>query len=183
MYTMNLKIILITLVVFVLLLIYTKNKLDNEYEYFTAGQSETESIPIEQSKTNNVPINPLVYDPKNGTITAGSEFISMPDEVIPPWGDSAIEYVSETGAKFGVADILDDGYHGLIGLQNNMCSKSCCTPQYPTAMDNEHDDAVCNSGENFVPNSYQCKNSWQGAGCKCMTKTQFDFLSSRGGNA
>ena len=92
-----------------------------------------------------------------------------------PWSANTNDY--------GEMDILDDGNNGNSGLQFNMCSKSCCSPQYPPPFPLPVDTMVCMSGQEFVPSSYTCRNEMQNAGCVCMTKEQSEFLGSRGGNA
>lgn len=79
--------------------------------------------------------------------------------------------------------MLDDGADGTLGLQNNMCSKSCCSPQYPTPFPMPFDPLVCASEQEFVPSNFSCNNADQNAGCMCITKEQSKFLGSRGGNA
>jgi hypothetical protein len=79
--------------------------------------------------------------------------------------------------------LLDDGAGGSAGLQFNMCSKSCCSEQYPLPFKMPVDSAVCASKSEFVPNNYMCNNAWQDTGCVCMTKDQANFIGSRGGNA
>lgn len=78
--------------------------------------------------------------------------------------------------------MLDDGVNGTLGLHTNMCSQSCCSPQYPTPFPMPFDPLVLNSGEEYVPSNFTCTNSNQNAGCMCLTKAQANFLSSRGGN-
>jgi hypothetical protein len=84
---------------------------------------------------------------------------------------------------YGEMDILDDGENGNAGLHFNMCSPSCCSPQYPTPFPLPVDPMICMSGQEFVPSSYSCRNESQNAGCVCMTQEQSEFLGSRGGNA
>lgn len=79
--------------------------------------------------------------------------------------------------------MLDDGANGNLALQDNMCSKSCCSPQYPTPFPMPFDPLVCGSEQEFVPSNFTCTNSNQNVGCMCLTKEQADFLGSRGGNA
>lgn len=136
---------------------------------------EHEGFETVDKKTEDISIKPLLYEPEKGIITAGSEFIGLPDEIIPPWG--------ENDNYYGEMEILDDGEKGRLGLHFNMCSKSCCSPQYPPSFAMEKDEMVCKNKNNFVQNNYNCNNSWQSAGCVCMTQKQRDFLNNRGGNA
>ena len=91
-------------------------------------------------------------------------------------------WTSNTG-NYGKMDILDDGANGNAGLNFNMCSPSCCSPQYPPSFPMPVDPMICMSGQDFVPSPYTCKNDLQNSGCLCMTKDQSDLLYSRGGNA
>lgn len=109
---------------------------------------------------------------KNNTVMSGSNFKQpvfdndkFPISIVPP--DSYL---------------LDDGANGNMGLQNNLCSKSCCSAQYPVPFKLNYDDMVCRQNQEFVPNNIMCNNSWQDSGCLCMTKNQFNNLANRGGN-
>ena len=119
---------------------------------------------------------PILYDRKTGVVTAASEFIGLPNEIMPPWGNESIP-------NYGNVDRLDDGYNGAAGLNYNMCSKSCCGPQYPPPFELEQDALVEKMKDKFVPNNYSCNNAWNDTGCVCMTKKQHDYIQSRGGNA
>lgn len=65
-----------------------------------------------------------------------------------------------------------------FGLLHSKCSKSCCSPQYPVPHVKQEPIP-----EGFVHSSYKCNNSWEDAGCLCMTTDQHELLSNRGGNA
>ena len=120
--------------------------------------------------------SPVLYDRKTGIVTAASEFVGLPDEILPAWG-------SESVANYGKIDRLDDGYNGAMGLNYNMCSQSCCSPQYPPPFALEEDKMVEQHKDKFVPNNYVCNNAWNNTGCVCMTKKQHEYIGSRGGNA
>lgn len=85
-------------------------------------------------------------------------------------------------ASLGVNDYLDDGGDGNLGLIHSMCSKACCSAQYPPPFALDVDPMICNSKEQYVPSNYMCNNGWQDAGCVCMTKEQSENLARRGGN-
>lgn len=125
---------------------------------------------FEEMKQKDVTIKPLLYEKETGIITAGSEFAGVPEEIMLAWGEED-------------KDGLYDGEHGSLGLHYNMCSKSCCSAQYPPAFGTEYDAMVCKNKDKFVPNSYKCNNAWQDSGCVCMTHKQREFLLNRGGNA
>jgi len=78
---------------------------------------------------------------------------------------------------------LDDGAEGSMSIQHNLCSKSCCSDQYPTPHKLRYDPMVCKNKDQFVPSRVMCANDFQDSGCLCMTKKQANFLSSRGGNS
>lgn len=72
--------------------------------------------------------------------------------------------------SYGEMDILDDDNNKIIGFNYNMCSKSCCTSQYPTPFKLLNDPLLCSSNKEFIPSSYTCNNGWQDSGCLCLTK-------------
>jgi len=79
--------------------------------------------------------------------------------------------------------ILDDGASGELGLHNAMCSKLCCNQQYPVPFKLKYDETCGDDNDNYVSSNIQCSNSFQDVGCLCLTNSQFDNLTDRGGNA
>lgn len=77
---------------------------------------------------------------------------------------------------------LDDGSGGKMSIQHNLCSKSCCSEQYPTPFKLKYDGNVCANKNKYVPSQIMCNNAYQDSGCLCMTKDQAKFLNNRGGN-
>ena len=77
---------------------------------------------------------------------------------------------------------LDDGAGGEMSIQHNLCSKSCCSEQWPTPFKQKNDPYVCGNKGQFVPSNYFCNNAFQDSGCLCLTKKQSQFLNNRGGN-
>lgn len=77
---------------------------------------------------------------------------------------------------------LDDGAGGDMSIQHNLCSKSCCSAQWPTPFKQKFDPYVCNNKDQFIPSQIMCSNSFQDAGCLCLSKKQGQFLMNRGGN-
>lgn len=77
---------------------------------------------------------------------------------------------------------LDDGAGGEMSIQHNLCSKSCCSEQWPTPHKLKHDPYVCGNKDKMYPSNYFCNNTFQDSGCLCLTKKQHDFLYNRGGN-
>ena len=129
---------------------------------------------VSPSNINDGLIHPLLYEPELSAVISGSNFIGLPDTVIPPWA------VNKNG--YGESDTLD-GDLGNAGLEFNLCSKSCCSAQYPNGIESKPDAFVCGSPDKFVPTTYTCNNAYEDSGCVCMTQKQMDFLNRRGGNA
>jgi hypothetical protein len=128
-----------------------------------------------EMKQEDIGESPQFVEPELKVATSASEFVGMPDKIYPAWGSRTVNY--------GPVDIVDDGKNGDLGLNFNLCSKSCCTPQWAPPFTLPDDDLVKNSKNKYVNTSYACNNAWQDSGCLCMTKEQGAFLGSRGGNA
>ena len=77
---------------------------------------------------------------------------------------------------------LDDGAGGEMSIQHNLCSRSCCSEQWPTPFKKKYDPYVCQNKDKFVPSRIMCNNTFQDSGCLCLTKKQSQFLYNRGGN-
>jgi len=120
---------------------------------------------------------------------------SLPADDIVPVDD--MTYVSDNYLKLGKkykfdgnklvdfpADyfLLDDAAQGNMSTSNNICSKSCCAPQWPVPFKTAANDSVCNNPD-LIGTNYMCNSTFQNAGCMCMTKNQIYNLSTRGGNA
>ena len=128
-------------------------------------------MPNELNETQrDIVINPPHFNPDTRTIMAGSGFIPQKD-VMPPWG-----------GNYGLADDLDDGEGGNMGLHYNLCSPSCCSSQYPTPHKLQKDPLVCGREDEFVSSPLTCQNGWQNSGCVCLKKGQHAFLANRGNN-
>ena len=78
---------------------------------------------------------------------------------------------------------LDDGADGALSIQHNLCSKSCCSSQWPTPFKQKYDPYVCGNKDQYVPSKLMCNNSFQDSGCLCLTKDQAQHIYSRGQNA
>jgi len=59
---------------------------------------------------------------------------------------------------------LDDGAGGEMSVQNNLCSKSCCSEQWPTPFKQRSDPFICANKDKFVSSRMFCNNSFQDAG-------------------
>lgn len=71
---------------------------------------------------------------------------------------------------------------GLDIFNNSMCSKSCCSRQWPTPFPQEYDPEICPYKNNFIPNQYTCMGP-QGVGCLCLDRQDATYLYNRGNNA
>lgn len=173
--TKNQKVVLVVVVLLIIWFVY------NRYENLTGEKAVITNKPnnnqdATELKEKDPVIHPRVYDRISGQITDASEFVGLPEQIYPANGGNAV-------SNYGVVEKLDDGYNGEMGLNYNMCSKACCSPQYPTPFALESDEQVNKMKDKFVLNNYACNNAWNNAGCVCMTKEQHNYLSSRGGNA
>ena len=79
---------------------------------------------------------------------------------------------------------LDDGSEtgGELSVQHNLCSKSCCSSQWPTPFKQKYDKYVCSGNQEYVPSKMFCNNSFQDSGCLCLTKKQAQHIYNRGTN-
>lgn len=168
----TIQIIVFILLIFVILyfLMPTKQQSKNE-EGFNSYDSY--SIEYDQVDPVIVPENIL----PNGSIITGYNYVPQ-QEVIPAWGEDRIDEVD----NFYNND-LADGEGGNYSLSTNLCSPSCCSPTYPVPFKLEQDPLIDANKEEYVYNDMYCNNSWQDAGCLCLTKKQADFIRNRGGNA
>jgi len=156
--TIGLAILLVILCAYAIHMMMQKNGTTENY---------TELSPADYPPKNSY--NPGYYQPELGILTAASDFIGLPSQVLPAWSDEA-----NTPAF--------NQMMGNAGLGFNLCSKSCCSPQWAPPFSTPQDDLVANSGQKFVGTSYGCTNTWQDSGCLCMSEEQGAYLDSRGGN-
>lgn len=103
--------------------------------------------------------------------------------------DKKVEHFEDTEEKTDTAETKSEPNFpvnlytidiGKNSIAHAKCSKSCCGQQYPTPFD-VHDEEICNNQSSYVPVNLNCISD-QGAGCLCVTKSQFDFLVNRGNN-
>lgn len=83
--------------------------------------------------------------------------------------------------NYGIFD--EPIYNGYYGLNHNICSKSCCSMQYPTPFLITSNRFSGKNSEKYVSSNYTCRNSYQDTGCLCMTKNQKRILETRGNNS
>jgi hypothetical protein len=112
-------------------------------------------------------------EPGTEIIESGRDFISN-KKYYSPWGAMInLEHPSQDRESQINTDTA------VNGLNNNRCSLSCCSKQWPLPfkLSTDGEDLTGN-----IPNNYTCNNGLQDSGCLCMTKPQADFLDSRGTN-
>jgi hypothetical protein len=144
--------------------------------YTKPSPKTTESFNGEEvhSELVNVPAsNTPVVNPETSSIMNGPGFelgdVSGAQENIPSSIPSNYYF-------------LDDGANGEMSIQHNLCSKSCCSEQWPTPFKQKNDPYVCSNKDDFVPSNIMCNNTFQDSGCLCLSKKQGSFLYNRGGN-
>ncbi|AYV82019.1 MAG: hypothetical protein Homavirus2_23 [Homavirus sp.] len=113
-------------------------------------------------------------DPRTGSLMDGPGF-----EKCDVDGNSEVTATSIPANYY----FLDDGAGGEMSIQNNLCSPSCCSEQWPTPFKQKYDPYVCNNKDQFVPSNMMCNNSFQSSGCLCLTKKQGSFIYNRGINS
>ena len=114
---------------------------------------------------------------KDNAIMDGREFQNGTMETpSAPDGPSGVDSIPENYY------FLDDGDNGRMSIQHNLCSRSCCSDQYPTPFKMKYDPYVCKNKDKFIPSRIMCNNAFQDSGCLCLTKEQGEFLYNRGGN-
>ncbi|AYV79290.1 MAG: hypothetical protein Faunusvirus8_7 [Faunusvirus sp.] len=98
----------------------------------------------------------------------------------------AYPYIVKHG--LGGSEHFDQGtLAGTDKIDKSMCSKDCCSPQWPVGFDTDRDPRVQpgDVGTKYMPTSYTCSGTNagdKGVGCPCVTKKQYDMLGSRGEN-
>lgn len=145
-------------------------------ENFSGEQVQTEQqIPIKNAPAEEkVDQNNPYINPKTGILVDGPGY-----ETGPVVGTSEHDAFATIPSNYY---FLDDGAGGEMSIQHNLCSKSCCSAQWPTPFKMDYDPYVCQNADKFVPSDMMCNNTFQDAGCLCLTKQQAEFLYRRGGN-
>lgn len=166
---------IIALVIIVVIIVVSDKLKANKLEGYADSINNQLNPNVKETKKDFE----YLYDKKTGLLMAGSEFQK---------GDLEGRYVPLDADDIPInviapdSFLLDDGNDGRTGLHTNMCSKMCCSAQYPVPHKLEHDKKLCNL-KNFVPSNLMCNNAWQNSGCLCLTKPQANMLYNRGGNA
>jgi len=129
-------------------------------------QAEQEAGKEAQVSKQIVSTNAPFIDPKTGTLIDGPGFEKGEMEGA---GHSAMASIPSNFY------MLDDGAMGEQSIQHNLCSKSCCSEQWPTPFKQRYDPYVCANkangknevdidGTKFTTSSYFCNNSFEDAG-------------------
>lgn len=77
---------------------------------------------------------------------------------------------------------INDGADGKYSITSNLFSKSCCSTQWPVPFHQKYDPFVCGNKDEYVGSNIFGSNTFQDAGCACLTKDQAKFLYNRGDN-
>jgi hypothetical protein len=153
---------------------FDDSELDNsEFEGFNSYTSSDLNEPKDTMPSPPEDKNKAYVEPKTGILLDGPGFEKGEFEGVPQETLSAIP----SNYYF-----LDDGAGGEMSIQHNLCSKSCCSEQWPTPFKQKYDPYVCGNKDEFVPSQTFCNNSFQDSGCLCLTKKQAQFLYNRGSN-
>jgi hypothetical protein len=138
------------------------------FDAVPASENAEGAVPVEMPAGNGPEV-----DSKTGTVVDGPGFEK---------GEVDGVYQETPGAIPSNYYFLDDGASGEMSIQHNLCSKSCCSEQWPTPFKQKYDPYVCANKDKFVSSNLTCQNSFQDAGCLCLSKKQGQFLYNRGGN-
>lgn len=65
-------------------------------------------------------------------------------------------------------------------LQKPICSKTCCSSQWPVPFKLDDDDKI--DKKDYTPVAYSCNTLDQDTGCLCIKKDYVDFIGTRGLN-
>jgi len=134
--------------------------------------------------------NTLPVDVSQKELTATAPNYSSYSDIIESGAmyEPQSKYYNTQGVQVSLSDKEGDKTNGDTELGDNsltfnMCSKSCCSEQWPVPFKMPVDKMLCNSKDKFIPTDYMCNNGWQDGGCLCLKKEQGDFINSRGNNS
>lgn len=156
--------ILVGIVVAIVLVMYSGNKIDT-FDPIAANHYDSKEAPLGG--------DPFIDERTGSVIMDGRDFIQKQKFDV---NEPAISSLPEDYY------FLDDGSKGKMSIQHNLCSRSCCSEQYPTPFKMKHDPYVCQNKDKFVPSQIMCNNTFQDSGCLCLTKDQAEHIYNRGGN-
>lgn len=144
-----------------------------EFERFDNGNNNAEEVDATPEPEGNMVQDPSYVDPKAGAVMDGPGFEK---------GEIDDVYKESPNSIPSNYYFLDDGADGEMSIQHNLCSKSCCSEQWPSANKMKYDPYVCQNKDKFVRSNIFCSNSYNDSGCLCLNKSQASFLYNRGGN-
>lgn len=142
-------------------------------------ESENGAVPEEMPEQQVVPSEELqapVVSPQTGALLDGPGYEQQPIDGAPIDASMTVDQIPSNYY------FLDDGAGGEMSIQHNLCSKSCCSEQWPTPFKQKYDPYVCQNKDKFTSSRIMCSNTFQDAGCLCLRKDQQQFLYNRGGN-
>lgn len=120
-------------------------------EVKTEGFTSEEDLAADKGTDKNIPF----VNPKTGSLIDGPGFER---------GD--VEGVTQETMSMIPSNyyFLDDGAAGEMSVQHNLCSKSCCSAQWPVPFKQRMDPYVCGNKDQFVPSNLMCNNTFQDSG-------------------
>ncbi len=171
------NLLLVVIVALLLLIFVTSNRRGGwrrKNEHMVSAANATQP-----REAKSASFNPRLMQPQISEQVVDDNFIPLPQTADYPWSKNG------GAVPYGETDILDDGAMGNLGLNFNMCSKSCCSTGavWPTPHSLSPDDFVLMSDKEFLPTNLTCNNGWQDSGCACVTRDQSRFLRHRGNNS
>ncbi len=155
--------ILVVVIIVLLCIKYCKSRMDEAFDSSnTFNPSSNQAAPI--------------VNPRAGALLDGPGDAGL--------GADSVKGISQDSLSIIPSNyyFLDDGAGGAESIQHNLCSKSCCSEQFPTPFKQKFDPFVCSARDKFVPTNIMCNNGFQDVGCSCISKEQATFMANRGGN-
>lgn len=151
------------------------------YMYYNSGNEHFDNeaslgyVPNSKVVNDNVPL----IDPKTSTIMDGPGFERSEGDNVQGMDAPTIPQSIPSNYYF----LQDGSGNNGLSIMNNMCSKSCCSAQWPLPFRLEDNKYICANKDKFVPTNYTCMDSFNNVGCSCIDKNQFRHLETRGTNA
>jgi len=170
----NILICVTVFIVIVLILWYVLMAIFVKPHHVVVNENFNDTQVLKVDENNEVVDKNLPFvDPKTGTLIDG-----------PGYEQGEIEGITQDAFSKIPSNyyFLDDGADGEMSIQHNLCSKSCCSEQWPTPFKQKYDPYVCGNKDKFVPSNIFCNNTFQDSGCLCLSKDQSRFLMDRGTN-
>lgn len=169
----NIIIGLVSFSVLLLIIFLVLYKMSNKNASMIMSEEEFERFEPEQEKIEEENEHTPQVDAATGSVMDGPGFEENELE-----GAAEITNTSIPSNYY----FLDDGANGEMSIQHNLCSKSCCSEQWPTPFKTKYDPYVCENKDKFVPSRIFCNNTFQDSGCLCLSKDQARHIYNRGGN-